>query len=91
MLKRALRTWLRSIIYGEDNPKCVATSSIAYSLSANPVLRFSIYHAVGGRVVEFRSYDQKADRENSTTYISTHDGVEFGNWIAKIITLESMK
>jgi len=57
---------------------------------AEPILNFRVFSAVGGRVVEFRSYDRQKDRSNTQTYIITKDD-DFGEKIAKIATLEMMK
>ena len=56
----------------------------------DPVLNFKVYPAVGGKVVEFRRYDRKSDRNDSTTYIITNDQ-DFGDRIAKIATMEQIK
>jgi hypothetical protein len=56
----------------------------------DPVLNFKVYSAVGGKVVEFRRYDRKSDRNDSTTYIITNDQ-DFGDRIAKIATMEQIK
>jgi hypothetical protein len=60
------------------------------SVSSDPILNFRVFSAVGGRVVEFRHYDRKMDRNNTTTYIITNDQ-DFGERISKIATLEVMK
>jgi hypothetical protein len=56
----------------------------------DPVLNFKVYSAVGGKVVEFRRYDRKSERSDSTTYIITNDQ-DFGDRIAKIATMEKLK
>jgi hypothetical protein len=55
-----------------------------------PVLNFKVYSAVGGKVVEFRRYDRKSDRSDTTTYIITNDQ-DFGDRISKIATMEKLK
>jgi hypothetical protein len=55
-----------------------------------PVLNFKVFSAVGGKVVEFRRYDRKSDRNDSTTYIITNDQ-DFGERIAKIAMIENLK
>ena len=55
-----------------------------------PILNFKVYSAVGGKVVEFRRYDRKIDRNDSTTYIITNDQ-DFGERISKIATMEKLK
>ncbi len=56
----------------------------------DPVLHFKVYSAVGGKVVEFRRYDRKIDRNDTTTYIITNDQ-DFGERISKIATMEKLK
>jgi hypothetical protein len=55
-----------------------------------PILNFKVFSAVGGKVVEFRRYDRKSDRNDSTTYIITNDQ-DFGERIAKIAMIENLK
>ena len=56
----------------------------------DPILNFKVYSAVGGKVVEFRRYDRKIDRNDTTTYIITNDQ-DFGERISKIATMEKLK
>lgn len=56
----------------------------------DPILNFKVYSAVGGKVVEFRRYDRKSDRNDTTTYIITNDQ-DFGDRISKIATMEKLK
>jgi hypothetical protein len=60
------------------------------AVSDDPILNFKVFNAVGGKVVEFRRYDRKNDRNDSTTYIITNDQ-DFGDRIAKIATMEKLK
>ena len=60
------------------------------SANGDPVLNFRVYSAVGGRIVEFRRYDRKQGNNDFTSYIITEDQ-NFGERIAKIATLESLK
>jgi hypothetical protein len=56
----------------------------------DPILHFKVFSAVGGKVVEFRRYDRRSDRNDSTTYIITNDQ-DFGDRISKIATMEQLK
>ena len=56
----------------------------------DPILNFSVFSAVGGSVVEFRRYDRKTDRSDTTTYI-IHKDDDFGEKISKIANLELLK
>ena len=60
------------------------------AVSDDPILHFKVFTAVGGKVVEFRRYDRKSDRNDSTTYIITNDQ-DFGERIAKIAMMENLK
>ena len=56
----------------------------------DPILNFRVFSAVGGQVVEFRRFDRKTDRSESTTYI-IHKDDDFGDKIAKVANLEMLK
>ena len=91
--KRKLRKWVNEVRDYDDNEKStIGCSSDTESTmcDADPILNFRVFSAVGGRVVEFRTYDRVKDRSNTTTYI-IHKDDDFGDKIAKIATLESMK
>jgi len=60
------------------------------SVSDDPVMRFKIYSAIGGRIVEFSRHDPRNDRHDHTLYIINNDE-DFGQRIAKIATLENLK
>ena len=53
-------------------------------------MRFQLYRASGGYVVETRYYDQKTDRSNSSLYI-IHKDKDLGHELGKIITMESLR
>lgn len=53
-------------------------------------IRFTVYMANGGRVVETHRYERKLDRNHNSLYVITSDK-DFGKEIDKIITLESLK
>ena len=91
--KRKLRKWVNEVRDYDDNEKstvCASREVEASMCDADPILNFRVFSAVGGRVVEFRTYDRVKDRSNTTTYI-IHKDDDFGDKIAKIATLESMK
>ena len=56
----------------------------------DPILNFRVFSAVGGQVVEFRRFDRKTDRSESTTYI-IHKDQDFGEKISKIANMEMLK
>ena len=91
-LKQKLRNWVREANEIEySGSKLVSSRDVESTVcDAEPILNFRVFSAVGGRVVEFRIYDRVKDRTNTTTYI-IHKDDDFGDKIAKIATLESMK
>jgi len=95
-LKKALWRWTyegRELDEGGANKVSrglVATRESEAVCGDEPVLNFKVYSAVGGKVVEFRRYDRKSDRNDTTTYIITNDQ-DFGDRISKIATMEQLK
>lgn len=53
-------------------------------------IRFSVYYANGGRVIETSRYDRNRDKRHQGLYIITSEQ-DFGKEIDKIITMESLK
>ena len=93
-LKRKIRDWVRDANEEADmviGSKLVASRDVEASMcDADPILNFRVFSAVGGSVVEFRRYDRKTDRNDTTTYIITKDQ-DFGDKISKIANLEMLK
>ena len=91
--KKKFREWSREAWeYGRAD-KIVASVDAqmdSHSLRSEPVLTFTIYNAVGGKIVEFRYHDRTKDRINTQMYIIGKDE-DFGEKIAKIATLETLK
>ncbi len=91
-LKRLVANWAQQ--GSEENAKVsrgLVTSRDSEAVCGDePILNFKVYSAVGGKVVEFRPYDRKIDRNDTTTYIITNDQ-DFGERISKIATMEKLK
>lgn len=90
-IKRALRDWL--LDRSDENEKALqltASRDVEAVADSEPILNFRVFSAVGGKVVEFRHYDRQKDRNFTQTYIITNDQ-DFGERIAKIATMESLK
>jgi hypothetical protein len=95
-IKTKLRNWLMS----DDSSikkasKLRAGNSITLeedheNMSDDPTMRFKIFNARGGKIVEFSRYDRQKDRSHHDLYIIRSDE-DFGERIAKIAMLESMK
>ena len=93
-LKRKIRDWVRDANQDDDmtlGSKIIASRDVqAEMCDAEPILNFRVFSAVGGQVVEFRRYDRKTDRSDTTTYIITKDQ-DFGEKISKIANMEMLK
>ena len=98
-LKRKLRNWANGSneIYAmESNIKMATSGSIGIGVGRGPTLdsdkgiRFQVYKASGGMVVETSMYDRHKDRNYSGLYIITDDK-DLGAELAKIITMETLK
>ena len=102
-MKTWLRHKLHNFIFSSseeavpyDNRK-MATSSLGrgnnhiHTLSnETEPLRFTIYNASGGKIVEISHYDQKTDRHHTSLHIITSDE-DFGEELGKIAFLEVLK
>jgi hypothetical protein len=53
-------------------------------------LNIQVKSAHGGKIVIFRTYDERNDRNLYTTYL-IHDSENFESSLGKIITMESLK
>lgn len=88
-IKRKLRNW----VFGdgpEEPSQLTVSRDVESKCDGDPILHFRIFNAVGGKVVEFRRYDRKTDRNDTTSYIITNDQ-DFGERIAKIAMMENLK
>jgi hypothetical protein len=95
-LKLKLRNWANSAqdIYESVPMKMATANSIGIgrgpTLDSDKGIRFQVYKANGGMVVETSTYDRHKDRSHSGLYIIT-DGKDLGQELAKIITMETLK
>jgi hypothetical protein len=85
--KQRFRNWLNSD-YESDRPE-VAQDIESSGLSSEG-MRFQLYRAAGGYVVETRYYDHKQDRHHHKLHI-INDDQDVGHAIGKIITMESLR
>lgn len=93
-LKKKLRKWVDD---AREYPDEISLNSVRASRDVeakvcedDPILNFRVFNAVGGQVVEFRRYDRKTDRSDTTTYIITKDQ-DFSDKISKIANMEMLK
>jgi len=90
-LKRKLRNWVDDAREEPDMVLGIKSRDVAAQMcEAEPILNFRVFSAVGGQVVEFRRYDRKTDRSDTSTYI-IHKDDDFGEKISKIANLELLK
>ena len=91
-LKRKLRDWVNDAREEPDMyiGKVTSSRDVEAVSDAEPILNFRVFSAVGGQVVEFRRYDRKTDRSDTSTYI-IHKDDDFGEKISKIANLELLK
>jgi hypothetical protein len=59
-------------------------------LDVDDGLNIMVRKAMGGKIVTFRTYDQKTDRNNHKIYVIPDDH-DFEKELGKLITLESMR
>lgn len=83
-----------------DQPECepvsinyssgiAKSSSMASAGGMGHGMNFSVFPAVGGKVVRFQTYDPRTDRETTTLYVVT-DKENLGEELGQIITKESL-
>ena len=102
-MKNWLRHKLHNFIFSSDeqptpydNRKMSATSlgrgnnHIHTMSNETEPLRFTIYNASGGKIVEINHYDQKTDRHHTSLHIITSDE-NFGEELGKIAFVELLK
>jgi hypothetical protein len=87
-LKRKIRNWLDS----DDDIKLARATVVERDRSAPAQngMNFVLYKAVGGHILESRTYNQKTDRTDGTLYM-IHDDEDFAKQVAQAIMLEQMK
>ena len=92
--KKKFKQWSIEAWNSAQEKEVVVSSGIGLvegnSIRSEPVLTFTIYNAIGGKLVEFRYHDRKNDRVSTQMYIIGKDE-DFGEKIAKIATLETLK
>ncbi len=85
-LKQRIRNWLMN---DDDEPDYISTAVEANSIDSNG-MRFNLYKASGGFVIETRLYDERNDRNINKLHVITEDK-DLGEELGKIITMESLR
>lgn len=87
-LKQRFRDWLNNDADAND---CIPIQdSQGPELYDEGSLRFNVYRAAGGMVIETRKYDRIKDVNHTRLHIIV-DGDDLGQSIAKIITMEALR
>jgi len=99
-LKQLVVKWVREDWNNADREQTIYSSPSAISknsmrgggsiLDSDASLTFTVYNAIGGKVVEFRRYDRRTDHSEHSVYVVGKDE-DFGQKISKIATMEVMK
>ena len=68
----------------------VSTASMSPDSDWGDGLNIQVHAAHGGKIITFRKYDRKSDRNNNQVYLIPDDR-DFERELGKLITLESMR
>jgi len=86
--KQRIRKWLLA-----DNNELVPMEQDSYIETdrfSSDGMRFTLYKALGGFVIETRSYDRRKDENVNSMYVITEEK-DLGEELGKIITMESLR
>ena len=86
--KQRIRKWLLA-----DDNELVSMEQDSYAETdrfSSDGMRFNLYKASGGFVIETRSYDRRKDENVNSMYVITEDK-DLGEELGKIITIESLR
>jgi len=87
--RQRLRNWLNKDLEDTDIADIALQEDSLGGLGGEG-MRFQLYRASGGYVVETRYYDQKSDKNHYNLYIVKEDE-DVGHAMGKIITMESLR
>jgi hypothetical protein len=86
--RQRLRNWFNKDL--EDELESVVGQDIECDRLSSEGMRFQLYRASGGYVIETRYYDHKQDRHHHKLHIIKEEE-DVGHAIGKIITMESLR
>ena len=87
-LKKRLRNWIN-----DDSDDYITLDKHPIRVSDEPdseCIRFKVFRANGGTVVQTDRYDRKSDRQYNNLHVIV-EGQDLGQELGKIITYESLK
>ena len=85
-LKQRIRNWIMS----DDEEVNYMSRDIEPDSLSSEGMRFQLYKASGGFVIETRKYDERKDEHNCKMYVITEEQ-DLGAELGKIITMESLR
>ena len=94
MVKRYIYKFIRWAM-SDDSPSPVEVTSCGTAVRSRSIsdgnngMNFTVYNAIGGKVIQFATYDPVRDRAFSNLYIVT-DREDLGEELGQIITKESL-
>ena len=91
-LKQRLRNWINTddeVEYVTSKRRNTLVAGDRHELDGEPI-RFNIFRANGGTVVQTHVYDRQKDRSFQQLHIVGHDQ-DLGECLSKILTLESLR
>jgi len=77
-------------VYPSPKGSNTMARSVGDDVESDTGLNIIVRKAIGGKIVTFRHYDHKTDRQNNKLYI-VPDELDFERELGKMITLESMR
>lgn len=86
-LKKQLRNWAL------NDDECITLTDRAIRCVDEPdteCIRFKVFRANGGTVVQTDQYDRKTDRQHNSLHVIV-DGQDLGKELGRIITFESLR
>jgi len=86
-LKQRFRDWLYDNVYDVENGGAVPNE---VHISGGNAIRFEVYFANGGRVIQTRRYDERKDRHYDSLYVITSEQ-DFCRELDKILTQEALR
>ena len=94
-LKRKVIQWVREDWENErksngERGVLVSSRDVDSIPENDPIITFRIYSATNGKILEFRRYDRKTDRNDNSTYIIEKDR-DIGEYVSKCLSLEMLK
>jgi len=93
--KTKIRNWVLTDDSIEEDQyvslNCTRSLTVDHEqLDSDKGIRFIVYKASGGMIIETNFYDRRKDQSNRSLHIITDDK-DLGEEISKIITMESLK